>query len=373
MDHYRDNTSSVDDAVIPSSSSSCNVQISDAGLEQLPDWYFCGESPLYKSAHVKQLDISKNAFLTVPPQIFSLTNLVSIDISNNSLTSIPEEICLLKKLRHLSARNNLLEGLPKSLVQLNKLETVNFSGNSLDRIPPVLLQMPSLRMVYLGANHIETLPYNFEMLKCVEVLYLGGNRLTDIPATIGHLKQLTSLSLCGNRLETIPPTLVELQNLQNLALHDNNLTALPTEIVKLRNLRHLSLRNNPLVHQFVHDMAFDPPSLKELAARTVRMRVPSPIVNRVLPREILRYINTASQCVNPRCKGVYFEACVEHVKFVDFCGKYRVPLLQYLCSPRCTSNNPAYGSSSDYSDYSDTESSRPGPSSDLKMKKVLLG
>ena len=33
--------------------------------------------------------------------------------------------------------------------------------------------------------------------------------------------------------------------------------------------------------------------------------------------------------------GVYFTSCVETVKFVDFCGKYRVPLLQYLCSPRC--------------------------------------
>uniref|UniRef100_A0A915JI00 Uncharacterized protein n=1 Tax=Romanomermis culicivorax TaxID=13658 RepID=A0A915JI00_ROMCU len=38
---------------------------------------------------------------------------------------------------------------------------------------------------------------------------------------------------------------------------------------------------------------------------------------------------------------VYFEAKVEHVKFVDFCGKYRLPLLQYLCSPKC-STAPAF-------------------------------
>lgn len=42
---------------------------------------------------------------------------------------------------------------------------------------------------------------------------------------------------------------------------------------------------------------------------------------------------------NLRClcssAGVYFSSRVETVKFVDFCGKYRVPLLQYLCSPHC--------------------------------------
>lgn len=29
------------------------------------------------------------------------------------------------------------------------------------------------------------------------------------------------------------------------------------------------------------------------------------------------------------------------MKFVDFCGKYRLPLLQYLCSPTCTTSSLA--------------------------------
>lgn len=32
---------------------------------------------------------------------------------------------------------------------------------------------------------------------------------------------------------------------------------------------------------------------------------------------------------------MFFNNRVEHVKFVDFCGKYRLPLLQYLCSRKC--------------------------------------
>ena len=35
--------------------------------------------------------------------------------------------------------------------------------------------------------------------------------------------------------------------------------------------------------------------------------------------------------------GVYFQSQYHQIKFVDFCGKYRLPLMQYLCSPRCIS------------------------------------
>jgi hypothetical protein len=55
-------------------------------------------------------------------------------------------------------------------------------------------------------------------------------------------------------------------------------------------------------------------------------------------------LRSAEHCVNPKCCGVYFESRVEHVKFVDFCGKYRIPLMQYLCSTRLMSIllNPIY-------------------------------
>lgn len=38
--------------------------------------------------------------------------------------------------------------------------------------------------------------------------------------------------------------------------------------------------------------------------------------------------------VNVSIIGVFFDNRIEHIKFVDFCGKYRVPLLQYLCSSK---------------------------------------
>jgi hypothetical protein len=68
--------------------------------------------------------------------------------------------------------------------------------------------------------------------------------------------------------------------------------------------------------------------------------------------------------------GVYFDSRVEHIKFVDFCGSYRLPLLQYLCSPRCSSQTPAVNrsNSSDDEDYSEDERI-----TEFRLKRVLLG
>lgn len=121
----------------------------------------------------------------------------------------------------------------------------------------------------------------------------------------------------------------------------------------------LSLRDNPLVVRFVQDMTINPPSLRELSARIVKS-LSFQLGPSDLPVSLLDYLASANCCVNPRCKGVFFDNRVEHIKFVDFCGKYRVPLLQYLCSSKCI----------------EPEEPRPHTSGSTRgymMRKVLLG
>ncbi len=48
------------------------------------------------------------------------------------------------------------------------------------------------------------------------------------------------------------------------------------------------------------------------------------------------------------------------MKFVDFCGKYKVPLLQYLCSSTCKADRPAVTADN-------------VKQVEVKMKRVLLG
>lgn len=135
----------------------------------------------------------------------------------------------------------------------------------------------------------------------LEILYLGGNRLADVPDELGDLPRLSSLVLCDNQLETVPRSLASLRQLQSLSLHNNRLSTLPPEIVTL-NLRELSLRNNPLVVRFAQEMAFEPPSLLELAGRTIKLKNIS-YAEDDLPRNLVMYLNSAQHCVNPKCQG----------------------------------------------------------------------
>lgn len=319
------------------------------------------------------INLSGNRLTDFPKQLMTYSQLQMLDLSQNQLTSISSQICELKMLRTLICANNQLDdnSLPKDFGSnlANNLRVLSLSGNLFQKIPQQILELKSLKSLYLGSNAIEEVPRDIYQMESLRLLYLGGNQLESLPEEVGRLKHLESLSLCENKLRSLPTTIVQLKSLRSLALHRNQLTTLPEQIVKLRSLIELSLRNNPLVMRFVKDMMYETPSLMELSARAIK-------INKIhyndndLPNCLSTYLNSAHRCVNPKCKGVYFDSRVEHIKFVDFCGSYRLPLLQYLCSPRCSSQSPAVNTnySSDDEDYETEEQNN-----ELKMKRVLLG
>ncbi len=110
------------------------------------------------------------------------------------------------------------------------------------------------------------------------------------------------------------------------------------------------------------------PSLLELSGRTIKNEKLT-YKNKFLPIHLVNYLDSAHCCLNPKCKGVYFTSKVEHVKFVDFCGKYRIPLMQYLCSSSCNEKVSNSALISESSDSDDNENL----SENKKLKKILLG
>lgn len=209
----------------------------------------------------------------------------------------------------------------------------------------------------------------------METLYLGGNQIGHVPDSIGAMQALIVLNLCDNRLRTLPRSISGLTRLKSLSLHNNLFCALPPDIIRL-DLEELSLRNNPLVVRFVQDLTYDVPTLKELTARTIKLHRIN-YDHQSIPQCLIEYLNSAKSCLNPKCQGqynpflsilfhhhfpsgVYFETCHKNIKFVDFCGKFYLPLLQFLCSPACTST-PICSSTSHPEEM------------DSKFKKVLLG
>jgi len=318
---------------------------------------------------VLHLAATNNRLGAVPDVLACLKNITRLDLSNNFITTVCDAITTLTSLTHLYLRNNMIqnEDLPKDMIGLRSLRTLNLSGNRLDTLPPQILDIVSLRNLFLGANQITEVHSGISRLRRLRLLYLGGNQLESLPREIGELPYMQVLLLSDNKLRHLPVSLSNLSRLQCLHLHQNRLTTLPNDLIHIRSLSELSLRENPLVMRFIRDMEYQPSSLLELAARTVKSEK-IPYTQEDLPKSLYRFLSMSHECVNPNCSGVYFSHKVEHVKFSDFCGKYKIPLLQYLCSPQCREQLPEYADC----DLSSEQSQEDGQAA-LRLKRVLLG
>ncbi|XP_075704811.1 leucine-rich repeat-containing protein 58 [Rhinoderma darwinii] len=337
------------------------LNLSRLGLENLE------QMTEERRQEVLQLLLPHNRLVVLPPSVAHFSQLHLLDISSNGLAYIGEEILALTKLKILLAKNNRLDefSLPKDLGAM-RLEVVNLSGNQFEEFPTQLLQIRTLKTLSLGGNRLKSIPAEIEDVTSLEFLYLGGNFISYIPPELANLPYLSCLVLCDNRIQSVPPQLAQLHFLRSLSLHNNLLTYLPREILSLGRLQELSLRGNPLVVRFVRDLTYTPPSLLELSGRTIKSRG-IPYCPWELPENLLRYLDLASKCPNPKCGGVYFDSCVRHIRFVDFCGKYRLPLMHYLCSPECSS--PC----SSVSSQSESDSEDEAGAAARRMQKVLLG
>ena len=182
------------------------------------------------SGRVTRLHLQSN-YLTgpIPPELVSLTNLISLDLSANELTG----------------------PVPAELGGLANLKTLWLHGNELTgEIPAVLGSMPNLGRLELGGNRLTgSIPSELGALSNLGSLGLAGNRLTGpIPAELGTLANLEHLNLGNNDLDgSSPPALGGLANLESLWLEGNALTgSIPSELGALADLRLLWLQDNEL-------------------------------------------------------------------------------------------------------------------------------
>ncbi len=125
-------------------------------------------------------------------------------------------------------------------------------------------------------------------------------------------------------------------------------------------------------HRFAEEFSYEVPSLLELSARCIKTKkiAFSPAC---LPAHLVAYLNSATCCLNPKCGGVYFTSRVEHVKFVDFCGRFRIPLMQYLCSSKCNEKIAKKRSERSGVSSDDSEAEASLDANSLRLKKILLG
>lgn len=78
-----------------------------------------------------------------------------------------------------------------------------------------------------------------------------------------------------------------------------------------------------MVVRFVQDISLNPPTLLELAARTVRTTSIS-YGPEDLPRTMMEYLQSANCCVNPKCAGMWHISTEVGLPFFQFDCSFQV-------------------------------------------------
>ena len=145
---------------------------------------------------VRKLQLARNGFKTLPPQIGSY----------------------LKCVTKINLQSNLLREIPRCLLELPCIVDLNISHNKLQEIPEVYYWATSLEVLDLSHNELQSLPEYCEApnLKC---LCINHNKFRQVPKCICSFTTLTTLALGHNAdILKLPVEMGRLQNLTTLNL-----------------------------------------------------------------------------------------------------------------------------------------------------------
>ena len=152
---------------------------------------------------VKKLQLARNDFQTLPPQMGNY----------------------LKRVTKINLQFNLLREIPRCLLELPCIEDLNLSYNKLQEIPEVHEWATPLAVLDLSHNELQSLPQYCEAPN-LKRLSISHNKFRQVPKCICSFTNLTTLELGHNAgIVKLPMEMGRLQNLSTLdlaGLHDIN-------------------------------------------------------------------------------------------------------------------------------------------------------
>lgn len=176
-------------------------------------------------------DLSECGLRHVPHGIYSLCRVFLKEVlrlDRNCLTSLSgggqlKDLMLLKV---LDLHNNAFVQLPEDIQSLSNLKVKLFLKNY------QLYHCFILQELYLNNNQLKRLPDSICNLSNLVILNLANNHLKALPSNFGNIRRLRLLSLNGNKhLKTLPPSMCKNQNLIGLEADAENYKEPPCDIV----------------------------------------------------------------------------------------------------------------------------------------------
>lgn len=215
------------------------VEIVNKGLATVPQ-------NILQQKQLKYLNLSKNHFAVLSPQIFNLINLTNLNLSDIGLKIIPTEIKNLNNLTELNLSSNLLVSLNPELFSLINLTSLNLSNNQLNSLPPEISNLKNLTYLDLSGNQLTKLPPEIISLRNLKVLNLSNNQLTELPDEICDLENLQELYLFQTQIKNLPKRIGNLKNLRKLFISSPSFKSIPDDINQLQNLKELYITSKKM-------------------------------------------------------------------------------------------------------------------------------
>ena len=202
---------------------------------------------------LKELNLSCCDLECLPNEFVNLQSLEKLNLNSFNpirdnifkFQEFPKVLCELKNLKELDLERCDFKTLPDEFVNLQNLEKLNLTWNKFQEFPKIvdiLTRLKNLKVLYLCECGLNSLPDEFANLQSLEKLDLRGNNFYGFPKALYGLKNLKELNIEYCSLKTLPDEFTNLQSLEGLELRGNDFYEFPKVINKLKNLKECDIK-----------------------------------------------------------------------------------------------------------------------------------
>ncbi|XP_006868874.1 PREDICTED: leucine-rich repeat-containing protein 2 [Chrysochloris asiatica] len=153
--------------------------------------------------NLKELNVSFNLLKQIPPELGDCENLERLDFSGNlELTELPFELSNLKQVIFIDISANAFSSVPICVLRMSNLQWLDISSNNLNDLPQDIDRLEELQTFLLYKNTLTYLPYDLLNLKKLSLLVVSGDHLVEFPTALCDASTpLKFVSLMDNPIE----------------------------------------------------------------------------------------------------------------------------------------------------------------------------
>lgn len=170
-----------------------------------PDRVYKSLKDVKHAEDVYILKLTYKRMKSIPPEIFTFTNLRELNLGCNFIDSVPPEIANLTHLEVLNLERNWLHHLPDEIGSLHNLVRLDLNRNPLQSLPETMSQLSSLERLIIWSTGITEVPLTFVALDATLKLldmrecYLTEEQMAAICELLPNVKKYWDLSCrCQN-------------------------------------------------------------------------------------------------------------------------------------------------------------------------------